>query len=332
MDHSIISLVREKRYPMIVRYGAGLLFVAVAFVIVLTWEGQLQRYPFPIFIPAIFFAALLFERGSGVLATFASAALATYFFLQPVHSFAMAETDTVSVAAFLLVGIVISTVTDRLRRTVEGLRRSEAEKSLMLEEAGHRVRNDLMMVSSVLSLQARGQADPAVRAALESAVARVSVIANAQDRIRASGNGQGMVNLSEYLQSLCGQLGDMLRDIRPIAIRVHAPAVTVQPSHAVHIGLMVNELVTNAFKYAFPAGQGGTVLVDVERHSGSLDITVRDDGVGCPDLSEGGTGSRLVRLLAANLGGTIERIVVDRGCCMHVAIPIEAERAGAVHT
>ncbi|HEV2622980.1 MAG TPA: DUF4118 domain-containing protein [Frateuria sp.] len=196
MDHSIISLVREKRYPMIVRYGAGLLFVAVAFAIVLTWQGQLQRYPFPIFIPAIFFAALLFERGSGVLATFAAAALATYFFLRPVHSFAMAETDTVSVAAFLLVGIVISTVTDRMRRTVEGLRRSEAEKTLMLEEAGHRVRNDLMMVTSVLSLQARGQTDPAVRAALESAVARVAVIANAQDRIRASGDGQGKVDLS----------------------------------------------------------------------------------------------------------------------------------------
>jgi two-component sensor histidine kinase len=323
MDLPIISLVPEKRYPMVVRYGAALLFVVVSFVVVLTWQRQLQRYPFPVFIPAIFFASLVFERSSGVLATFAAAALATYFFLQPVHSFAMAETDTVSVAAFLLVGIVLSTVTDRLRRTVQDLRRSDAEKSLMLEEAGHRVRNDLMMVSSVLSLQARGQADPAVRAALESAVARVAVIANAQDRIRTSDNREGTVDLSEYLQSLCGQLGDMLRDIRPIAVRVHAPAVTVKPAHAVHIGLMVNELVTNAFKYAFPAGQGGTVQVEVTRGPGTLDITVSDDGVGCPDLTEGGTGSRLVRLLAANLGGTIERIAVDRGCCMHVAIPIE---------
>ena len=327
MDQPLISLVPEKRYPMVVRYGAALLFVGVAFVVVMTWQRQLQRYPFPLFIPAIFFAALMFGRSSGVLATFATGALATYFFLQPVHSFAMAETDTVSVAAFLLVGIVISTITDRLRRTVQSLRRSDAEKSLMLEEAGHRVRNDLMMVSSVLSLQARGEADPAVRAALESAVARVGVIATAQDRIRASSNRQGMVDLPEYLRSLCGQLGDMLRDVRPIAVRVHAPAVTVQSAHAVHIGLMVNELVTNAFKYAFPAGQGGTVLVEVSRQTDSLDITVRDDGIGCPDLSAGGTGSRLVRLLAANLGGTIERVPVDRGCCMHVAIPIERSQS-----
>ncbi|NUO71679.1 MAG: DUF4118 domain-containing protein [Frateuria sp.] len=322
MDHPIVSLVPEKRYPMIVSYGAALLFVGVAFVVVLTWQRELQRYPFPLFMPAIFFAALLFDRGAGVLATFVSAALAIYFFLQPLHSFAIAETDTAGVAAFLLVGVVISAITDRLRRTLQELRRSNAEKSLMLEEAGHRIRNDLMMVSSVLSLQARGETDPSVRAALESAVARVAVIANAQDRIRASSNRQGMVDLSEYLHALCGQLGDMLRDIRPIAVRVHAPSVTVQPAHAVHIGLMVNELVTNAFKYAFPAGQGGTVLVDVVRRSDCLDVTVRDDGVGCPDVSGGGTGSRLVRLLAANLGGTIERISVDRGCCMHVAIPI----------
>jgi two-component sensor histidine kinase len=323
MDNPIISLMPEKRYPLIVRYGISLLFVGVAFLMVLTWHRELQRYPFPVFIPAIFFAALAFDRSSGVLATFASAALATYFFLQPIHSFAIAETDTVGVAIFLLVGITISTVTDGLRRTIQGLRRSDAEKGLMLEESIHRVRNDLMMVSSVLSLQARGQADPNVRSALESAVARVAVIANAQDRIRASGNRQGMVDLAEYLQSLCSQLGDMLRDVRPIAIRLQAPAVTVQPSHAVHIGLMVNELVTNAFKYAFPPGRGGTVRVEVTRQPDSLDIIVRDDGVGCPDPSEGGTGSRLVKLLAVNLGGSIERVPVERGCCMHVSIPIE---------
>jgi two-component sensor histidine kinase len=63
--------------------------------------------------------------------------------------------------------------------------------------------------------------------------------------------------------------------------------------------------------------------VEVTRGTDSLDIIVRDDGIGCPDPSEGGTGSRLVKLLAVNLGGSIERVPVERGCCMHVSIPIE---------
>lgn len=73
----------------------------------------------------------------------------------------------------------------------------------------------------------------------------------------------------------------MLRDVRPIAVVVHSDKVEVTSSSAVSVGLIVNELATNAFKYAFP-DRGGTVKVSLSRQPFSLELIVEDDGVGCP--------------------------------------------------
>jgi two-component sensor histidine kinase len=178
------------------------------------------------------------------------------------------------------------------------------------------------MISSVLALQARSQKEPGARKALESAVARVSVIAQAQERLRGAHEG-GTVELEDYLQSLCSGLGDVLRDVRPIAVRVHAERLEVTSSRAVSIGLIVNELVTNAFKYAFPEDRGGTVTVILKREKDQIVLVVSDDGVGCPETPPKGVGSRLIQLLAAQCGGTTIRDTgAGAGCRVTATLPI----------
>jgi two-component system, sensor histidine kinase PdtaS len=183
---------------------------------------------------------------------------------------------------------------------------SETQKSLLLEELSHRTKNDLFMVSSVLTLQARAQSDPNVRAALQAAVARVAVIARAQERLRGDNDG-GSVEMAAYLEDLCRTLGDMLRDVRPIAVLVSADKLEVNSSDAVSIGLIVNELVTNAIKYAFPDDRGGTVKVSLSQTGGGVELVVEDDGVGCPPEPSQGMGSRLALVGRSDAGRFVAR-------------------------
>jgi two-component sensor histidine kinase len=90
----------------------------------------------------------------------------------------------------------------------------------------------------------------------------------------------------------------------------------------VSVGLIVNELVTNAFKYAFPDDRGGTVLVAAARMGDQIEISVTDDGIGCPHDPKQGLGSRLVRLLAAQMKGSMSRPPVERGCRVCVTLPL----------
>ena len=178
------------------------------------------------------------------------------------------------------------------------------------------------MISSVLTLQAKSQPEATAKAALKSAIARVGVIARAQDQLRGDMDG-GVVALSGYLEGLCHSLGDVLREVRPIAMIVTSDHVQVSSSDAVSIGLIVNELVTNSFKYAYPESKGGTVNVSLSRSDGGMEIVVTDDGVGCPPSPTPGTGSRLVRLLAAQLKGIVTRDhAVTTGCRTVVRLPI----------
>lgn len=274
-----------------------------------------------LFIPAVFLSALLFDRGSGFFATGVSALVAVYLFIDPVGSFQIDIREFVPLTIFVAIGFAISAVTEALRQAVTKLSRAEAQKSLLLEELGHRTKNDLFLVSSVLNLQAKSQNDPNVRSALQAAVARVAVIARAQERLRGDAHG-GAVEMAGYLEDLCRTLGDVLRDVRPIAVVVNSEKVEVSSSDAVSIGLIVNELVTNAFKDAFPHDRGGTVKVSLHQRTQGFELVVEDDGVGCPPEPSPGLGSRLVRLLAAQMQGTLVCGPEHAGCKTIVNLPI----------
>ncbi|CUT12620.1 sensory transduction regulatory protein [Bradyrhizobium sp.] len=321
MENLLVSLLPKEQYSVAVRYAATLLIVGVATLLRLSLSDELQHYPVLLFFPAVFLSALLFDRGSGFFATIVSAVVAAYLFIAPSESFEIDIREFVPLSIFIVTGFTISAVTEALRQAIQKLARSETQKSLLLEELSHRTKNDLFMVSSVLTLQARAQSDPNVRAALQAAVARVAVIARAQERLRGDNDG-GSVEMAAYLEDLCRTLGDMLRDVRPIAVLVSADKLEVNSSDAVSIGLIVNELVTNAIKYAFPDDRGGTVKVTLAQTGGGVELVVEDDGVGCPPEPSPGDGSRLVRLLAAQMQGDLSRDPRHAGCKTVVRLPI----------
>ncbi len=319
MENALLTLVEKCRYPIWVRYTASFVIVWIAFILLIFFE-QLRGSPLLIFIPAIFISALLFDRGTGFFTTFLSAALSFYYFKEPARSVSIEVVNIVPLLLYVAIGCAISLVTEALRGSVLRLAKAESEKSLLLQELSHRTKNDLSMICSALNLQARSVADPVARDALLSAVTRVNVIARGRERMGGV-HEVDKVELFSYIEDICVILGDLLRDVRPIAIRIVGSSFEVTGSQAVSIGLIVHELVTNAFKYAFPDGRDGAVVVTLTHRDNVVKVEVSDNGIGCPPEGDKGLGSKLVRLLASQMGGEIEQSSDAKGCRVTVTIP-----------
>jgi two-component sensor histidine kinase len=318
MDRILLRFMSvTPRYPVWARYLLSLGLVGLAFVAQLLLYEQLRPDPLVLFIPAIFLASIIFDRGSGFLATAASAALAGRFFMPSPPSLAI-----LPLLVFLVSGLCIAAVTEALRRTLEKHAEAEAHADVLMMELAHRTRNDLATIMSILRLQARSDSNAAVQAAIMSALARIEVVAKVHDRLRET-SVNSTVDLAAYLEALCGSLSDFHRGVRPIAIRVSCDDIPVKSSQAASIGLIVNELVTNAFKYAFPEGRSGAVEVDVRKRSEEVMITVRDDGIGCPAEVKSGLGTRLINLMTAQMRGSMTRAPTERGCEVQVVVVVE---------
>jgi two-component sensor histidine kinase len=292
--------------------------VLVSFLLRMGIEERAGPYGFILFIPAIVTASVVFDRGSGFFATALTILLVSLLLNWSEH----APAHLASVASFGVVSAGLVLVSEGMRKALERAVRAEADKDLLLRELSHRSRNNFAVAASVLALQARTLSEPAARAALEAAAARIRVIAEAQAHLHPA-SGKGDVEIDAYLEDLCRSLGDALRDVRPVAVRVLAEPITLPADRAVPLGLIVNELVTNAFKYAFPAAREGTVTVRMAKRSPTeLSLEVSDNGIGCPEEVKEGLGSNLVRLLVQQLGGTLRREPANPGCRVSIILPL----------
>jgi two-component sensor histidine kinase len=317
MERLLLRLiVVTPRYPVWVRYLLTLGLVGITFTAKLLLFDALDSHPLLLFVPAVFLASVIFDRGSGVLATVASAVIAAGYFMSP-----PATSAIVPLTVFLITGLVIAAVTETLRKTLVKLSQAKSYGDVLLQELAHRTRNDLATIISILRLQARSDSNPVAQAAIASAVARVEVVAKVHDRLRVADSD--LVDLAPYAERLCGSLADFHRGVRPIAIQVHCDSMSVKSSQAGSIGLIVNELVTNAFKHAFPEGRTGTVDVNIRGIDGKVMITVRDDGIGCPSEAKSGLGTRLINLLTAQMNGGMIRAPLPRGCEVQVVVSVD---------
>jgi two-component system, sensor histidine kinase PdtaS len=316
---NLLLLLPKRPQGILARYGATTLIVLVCFALQLGVEFQSGMFMFFLLLPGIFLASVLFDRGSGFYATALSIALAIVV-LRPAESWFPPHQYLLPFVLFALVGLALATTSEALRKALEKAVAAEQAADMMLYELNHRIRNNLAMVASVLELQRRAQADQGAKDAFASATGRVHVIANAHNHLMPK-DGQSLIDMREYLTVCCQNLGDALRDVRPIAVTVNAEQILLRDDKAVSVGLIVNELVTNAFKYAFPEDRGGTVNVVLRHESDhTLKLVVEDDGEGCPEDAREGLGSRIVRLLAQQLGSTIRRERANPGCRVSLTI------------
>lgn len=184
------------------------------------------------------------------------------------------------------------------------------QKDTLLSEMSHRVANSLQIVASILMLKARSVSSEESRGHLEDAHRRVMSIATLQQHLKASGMGDE-ISVSDYLTTLCETLaGSMIRERRPVSLKVIADEGAVPSQQAVSIGLIVTELVMNALKHAFPVEvKDGRVVVGYEVKGDDWKLSVSDNGGGVKQNSvpkRVGLGTTLVQALAKQLEGKVE--------------------------
>ena len=177
------------------------------------------------------------------------------------------------------------------------------EKALLLREMNHRTKNNLALADSLVSLEAGRIKDPAFVSVLEAIRARLRTIGLVHDSLYRADSGSA-IRLDEYLGRL---LGELRLEALGVKIESRVQAIALSADSALSIGLVVNELVTNCLKYAFPPGGPGTILVSLGSEGGRVRLIVRDDGKGLPESPREGLGGLLVDSLAEQLGGRASR-------------------------
>jgi len=225
---------------------------------------------------------------------------------------------------------VFDVITER-KRAEDKLRKSLNEKEVLLKKVHHRVKNNLQIVESLLSLQARQSHSREVTYMLHDTRDRVKSMALLHQMLYHSEN-LALINFAAYVKELAVQI---LRSFRPASGRVrvesHVAPVELSLDQAVPAGLIINELVSNALKHAFPGDRTGSVTVDLKPGEGrNLVLTVSDDGTGLPagfdPVGPLSLGLKLVWNLAGQLGGTVEvRKPSGGGAVFRVVFPLPDE-------
>lgn len=196
------------------------------------------------------------------------------------------------------------------RRIEDQVRASLREKEAMLKEIHHRVKNNLQIISSLLNLQVETVDDAATRAALRGSQNRVRSMAMIHESLYQSGN-LGRIDLSEYVGELCRHLCRSYGvDVSVIQLCLNIAHASLDLERAIPFGLIINELVSNAIKYAFPEGRPGRINVGFEiAQKDCYILSVSDDGIGLPmpfDMTRfRSLGLQLVQDLVHQLSGTL---------------------------
>ena len=218
--------------------------------------------------------------------------------------------------------LAIEDVTERTRLEHEHAAAHERIAAL-LQELGHRIKNSLQIIVSMVSLEARNQKSGEGKAALERVSHRIAALGRLYSMLGET-NSVEEVDAAIYLEALCRDLIESVQKENgtSIALKTDIESEPLPVDRAIPLGLIVNELVTNAVKYAFPSETRGTVAVTLKRIPGQLRLMVSDDGKGAdPRRADSGLGGRLVDTFARQLGGQVERESGLHGTTVRLILP-----------
>jgi two-component sensor histidine kinase len=311
-----------QKWPLSICLAAAASAVVLAYLFQLPIERQVPGEPFLLFLLVVIASTLAFGASAGFLA----AALSTVFsilFFEPAGSFALwyaadlikielyAVVATCSVIAFAHLGNAVIAA----RENAEGLRRLNESKSILLRELAHSVANNFASVAALIHLRSMTITDAQARSVLDEAVEQIRVMGLVHQRLRA-GDRDVSLGSRAFLENLCDELKQSMARGRQISIECDVTDLLLTTHQAISMGLIVNELVTNAIKYAFPDDRRGRIRVGFAVFENKqLRLRVEDDGIGFagqPQRSDG-LGQELVKGLALELGGYLEVKSSEKG-------------------
>lgn len=216
---------------------------------------------------------------------------------------------------------------ERIAARTEELTLSLQEKELLLREIHHRVKNNLQIISSLLSLQMKKTYDPAANQALRSSLSRIRSISLIHEKLYLTGRQAPNNDLGSYLRELAEEIF-RLHSISPerIHLRLDLSVVQIDFDRLIHLALIFNELLTNTFKHAFSLTELGEVTIHLRQRTNKIILTVQDNGKGLPDnfLLEATptVGLRLTTNLVAQAKGQFHLLRRESGTEAVVTYPL----------
>jgi two-component sensor histidine kinase len=204
-----------------------------------------------------------------------------------------------------------------------------AERALLMREVNHRVGNSLQLIASMLTLQSNSADTPEVREALTDATGRVLAVAQLHRRLYTSDDVQS-VSVDQYLEAMIEDLRRSSETGELAQLTLSCDRISIDPDRAVAVGVIVNELVMNALKYAYPDGKGPIRVAFRRTDGGGAVLSVEDDGIGFrpqPNPRSTGLGQRIIRAMADKLSAQVEQAHGRPGA--RVVVSFQLNRPGA---
>lgn len=322
LDQTVLKLItvsdRTRKIP------TWLVYVLVTTAIVLDYMARIwflggipkevPKLAFLPFYPIIVLSAMFFGRYTGIYATVLSAFVAAATEGPMPNSLAL-RIDLVPTLAFIAVGFLMATIIESLAHLYDRFRVVAERSDILVRDLNHRVKNHLTAIAALVHLS-KGKSDANGQEVLDTVASRLTVLARLYDRLHLdSDNASVRIDVHDFLSSICNDLASVSPALH---IDCDLEQMEITADKGVPLGLLVNELVTNSVKHAFPNGTG-TVRVTFRPNGEGYVLQVEDNGVG-GQLGIAGTGTRLIQSLSRQLEGKLET-TINNGRCSTITFP-----------
>jgi len=208
-------------------------------------------------------------------------------------------------------GIVIDISNRKLDE--EKIKNLLSEKEILLKEVHHRIKNNIASVEVLLSMQANSTAIVEVKNALMTAVSRVQGIRVLYEKLLI-GKDYKDVSIKNYIESLIDSIVIVFPESQNIIIEKKITDFNLNSKKVIPLGIIINELMTNIFKYAFKGTENNRIIIELDKTENHITLTVHDNGIGLPENvsfeNSAGFGLQLVEMLTKQIGGIIK---IERG-------------------
>lgn len=276
--------------------------------------------PFGLTMPFVLFATLFARWQAGTVALVLLLAHAWYFVLPAKGSFLFENpADAPRVFVNVLAGSAIVILGEYFRRIVQTTLaerdRISADRLLLLQELDHRVKNNFSIVSAMMRIEIRKSHSEELIDTLQRIAGRIDSIARAHGALYRDEAAAGAVDMRTYIGTLCQSLAEAFFADRNIKLVTAVDDISLPRDTAISIGLVVNELCTNAAKHAFTGLSLGMVRVEVKRTEDGILFAVEDDGLGLAQArtSDSRVGGILLEAFASQAGGELTHVPTPRG-------------------
>jgi two-component sensor histidine kinase len=302
---------KTSAWPLWLRLACTVAVILVAFAAEFPLEEKGSGTPFTCFITCVCMLTIFLGRPAGFLAVAISAPLGAIFY-KPVGSFQLTRAfDLLQIEAYVVLAVIAVLVLEQVRQalvlfadTNDELKAESSQKSLQLREVAHRTANNFASLDALIRQRAMASNDPKIQFAFEQASNLVHIVARVNSRLNRQVSDTE-VDSGTFISGLCEDLQACAQE--GVTIECDAEHHDLPLAIILPLSLIINELVTNAFKYAFRDKRAGQVTVTFLRARGYYRLVVEDNGIGMSkDIQSSGLGLHLLNGLSEAIKGTIE--------------------------